>query len=110
VHDDVVSAQGLTLLVRFGLRVVGAMGDRRADRPAQPQSTFLVIDDPALAGCRYLDFDMINLRSELPAFYARFGFVEVGTAEMGDRHKLKLECHRITMSKPLRRESAAERP
>jgi hypothetical protein len=77
---------------------------------AQPQSTFLVIDDPALAGCRYLDFDMINLRSELPAFYARFGFVEVGTAEMGDRHKLKLECHRITMSKPLRRENAAERP
>jgi GNAT superfamily N-acetyltransferase len=115
---------------------------------AQPQSAFLVIDDPAspgrllasvyvetrgdrgyfamlavdpahqgtglarrligavedhcrAAGCRHLDFDMINLRTELPAFYARFGFVRAGTAEMGDRHKLKLECYRIKMSKPL---------
>jgi GNAT superfamily N-acetyltransferase len=115
---------------------------------AQPQSAFLVIDDPELpgrlrasvytetrgdrgyfamlavdpahqgkglarqllaaveahcraAGCRHLDFDMINLRTELPAFYARFGFAQIGTAEMGDRHKLKLECYRIKMSKAL---------
>ncbi len=124
---------------------------------AQPQSAFLVIDDPSesgrlhasvytetlgdrgyfamlavdparqgtglarrliqsveehcrRAGCRHLDFDMINLRAELPAFYARFGFAQVGTAEMGDQHKLKLACHRIKMSKPLRTETAAERP
>lgn len=124
---------------------------------AQPQSAFLVIDDPAgpgrlhasvytetrgdrgyfamlavdparqgtglarrliqavedhcrAAGCSHLDFDVINLRTELPAFYARFGFVQVGTTEMGDRHKLKRECHRIKMSKPLRTGSAVERP
>ena len=53
------------------------------------------------AGCTRLDFDMINLRTELPAFYERFSFVQVGTAEMGDRHKLKQPCYRITMSKPL---------
>ena len=53
------------------------------------------------AGCTRLDFDMINLRTELPAFYLRFGFVQVGTAEMGDRHKLKQPCYRINMSKPL---------
>ena len=53
------------------------------------------------AGCRHLDFDMINLRAELPAFYARFGFEQIGTAEMGDRHKLKQECHRVKMSKAL---------
>ena len=53
------------------------------------------------AGCRHLDFDMINLRTELPAFYARFGFVQIGTAEMGDQHKLKQECYRIKMSKAL---------
>ena len=115
---------------------------------AQPQSAFLVIDDPAVdgrllasvyvetrddrgyfamlavdpvhqrtglarrllqaveehcraRGCRHLDFDMINLRTELPAFYARFGFEQIGTAEMGDRHKLLRECYRIKMSKPL---------
>ena len=117
---------------------------------AQPQSSFLVVDDPGrpevllasvyvevdadagyfamlavdpphqgrglarrmiqavedhcrAAGCTRLDFDMINLRHELPAFYARFGFVQVGTAEMGDRHKLKQECFRIKMSKALLR-------
>jgi GNAT superfamily N-acetyltransferase len=53
------------------------------------------------AGCTRLDFDMINLRTELPAFYARFGFVQIGAAEMGDRHKLKQPCHRITMSKAI---------
>ena len=53
------------------------------------------------AGCSRLDFDIINLRTELPAFYARFGFVQVGTAEMGDRHKLKQPCYRLTMSKSL---------
>lgn len=60
-----------------------------------------VEDHCRAAGCRHLDFDMINLRTELPAFYARFGFVPIGTTEMGDRHKLKLPCHRIQMSKPL---------
>jgi GNAT superfamily N-acetyltransferase len=53
------------------------------------------------AGCAHLDFDMINLREELPAFYARFGFVQIGTSVMGDRHKLLRECHRINMSKAL---------
>jgi GNAT superfamily N-acetyltransferase len=121
---------------------------------AQPQSSFLVVDDPETpdrlrasvyveidgsagyfamlavdpphqgkglarlliqvveghcraAGCTRLDFDMINLRHELPAFYARFGFVQVGTAEMGDRHKLKQECYRIKMSKALLPSSSA---
>ena len=115
---------------------------------AQPQSTFVVVDDPETsgrlrasvhvqiegdtgyfamlavdpphqgtglarhliqviedhcrrAGCSRLDFDIINLRTELPAFYARFGFVQVGTAEMGDQHKLRQPCHRLTMSKSL---------
>ena len=115
---------------------------------AQPQSAFLVVDDPGApgrlrasvhveidgrtgyfamlavdpphqgtglarlliqiiedhcrrAGCTRLDFDIINLRTELPAFYARFGFVQVGTAEMGDQHKLKQPCYRLSMSKPL---------
>jgi GNAT superfamily N-acetyltransferase len=60
-----------------------------------------VEDHCRAAGCRHLDLDMINLREELPAFYARFGFVQVGTLEMGDGHKLLRECYRIRMSKPL---------
>lgn len=61
----------------------------------------VVEDHCRAAGCTRLDFDMINLRGELPAFYAKFGFVQVGTAEMGDRHKLTQACYRIQMSKPL---------
>lgn len=53
------------------------------------------------SGCHSLDFDMINLRTELPAFYAKFGFTQIGTAQMGDRHKLKRECYRIKMSKAI---------
>jgi GNAT superfamily N-acetyltransferase len=52
-----------------------------------------VIEDHCrAAGCSRIDFDMTNLREELPAFYAKFGFVQVGTAEMGDRHKLTQPC------------------
>lgn len=61
----------------------------------------VVEDHCRQAGCARLEFDIINLRTELPAFYARFGFLQVGTAAMGDRHKLKQPCHRISMSKPL---------
>jgi GNAT superfamily N-acetyltransferase len=53
-------------------------------------------------GCRHLDLDMVNLRTELSAFYAHFGFSVVGTMEMGERHTLKRPCHRIKMSKDLR--------
>lgn len=168
MHDDLVPGQAVTVR-RAGaadvpevVRVTNAAYvvesffidgtrtnvDEVAMLLAQPQSAFLVIDDPDVpgtlrasvytetrgdrgyfamlavepahqgtglarrllgqvedhcraAGCRRLDFDMINLRAELPAFYARFGFVQVGTSEMGDRHKLKMECYRINMSKPL---------
>ena len=61
----------------------------------------VVEDHCRAAGCTRLDFDMINLREELPASYAKFGFLQVGTAEMGDRHKLTQPCCRIQMSKPL---------
>lgn len=61
----------------------------------------IIEDHCRRAGCTRLDFDIINLRTELPAFYARFGFVQVGTAEMGDQHKLMQPCYRLSMSKPL---------
>ena len=53
------------------------------------------------AGCRHLDIEVINLRTELPAFYAKFGFTPSGTAPIRDAHKLLLEAHAIEMSKRL---------
>jgi GNAT superfamily N-acetyltransferase len=54
------------------------------------------------AGCRSLDLDVINLRTELPAFYARFGFAATGaTGPMHDAEKLRMPAHVVKMSKPL---------
>lgn len=53
------------------------------------------------AGCVALDIDVVNLREELPAFYARMGFVATGTAPFNKGHALKQPAHLITMSKAL---------
>lgn len=54
------------------------------------------------AGCRSLDLDVINLRTELPPFYARFGFAPTGETEpLDDEDKLKMKAHVVKMSKRL---------
>lgn len=53
------------------------------------------------SGCRHLDIDVINLRSELPAFYARFGFTPMGTAPFDQPERLKQPAHKILMTKRL---------
>lgn len=53
------------------------------------------------AGCTVLDIDVVNLRLELPAFYAKFGFTPTGTAPFPGGEKLKLPAHLVVMSKPI---------
>jgi len=53
------------------------------------------------AGCRALDIDVVNLRSELPPFYASFGFVPNGTAPFPLPGKLQQAAHLVLMTKPL---------
>jgi GNAT superfamily N-acetyltransferase len=53
------------------------------------------------AGCRHLDLDVVDLRTELPPFYARLGFAPSGTAPFKDADKLKRPASLIVMSKPL---------
>jgi len=53
------------------------------------------------AGCVALDIDVVNLRVELPAFYAKFGFLPVSTAPFPTQDKLSQPAHLIVMSKPL---------
>ena len=53
------------------------------------------------AGCRVLDIDVVNLRQELPAFYAALGFVPAGTAPFPDPAKLTRPAHLVMMTKPL---------
>lgn len=60
------------------------------------------VEDHCLAaGCRCLDIDVVNLRSELPPFYEKLGFVFHGTAPFPDPTKLRRAAHLILMTKPL---------
>lgn len=53
------------------------------------------------AGCRALDIDVVNLRTELPPFYAKFGFRPTGATPFPAQSKLKQPVHLVVMSKPL---------
>jgi len=53
------------------------------------------------AGCRTMELEVVNLRTELPPFYRRFGYVESGDRPFTDTDRAKLPCHFIVMSKRL---------
>lgn len=55
------------------------------------------------AGCTHVDINVLSLRTELPPFYRKFGYVETGAEELHAVHGLKngLKCHVIVMSKAL---------
>ena len=54
-------------------------------------------------GCSGVDLVVISLRTDLPPFYRKLGYVETGTEEFHPSRKLKagVECHCIVMSKEL---------
>jgi Acetyltransferases len=60
------------------------------------------------AGCTSLDLEVVDLREELPAFYAKFGFQPAGTAPFPATEKLTRPAHLMLMTKSLR--SAARLP
>ena len=51
------------------------------------------------AGSREMEIEVVDLRTELPPFYRRYGYVETGTRPFTDGSKLP--CHFIVMTKPL---------
>ena len=53
------------------------------------------------AGCKALDIRIVNLRTELPPIYRKFGFVETGTEVLRDTEKFTQPVHFIRMSKHL---------
>jgi len=53
------------------------------------------------AGCKVVDIRIINLRTELPAIYRKFGFVETGTQSAEMIKNATRPIHFITMSKDL---------
>jgi len=60
------------------------------------------------AGCRAVDISVVDLRTELPPFYRRRGYVETGTAPFPDPEKATRPCHFILMSKRLTAEASRD--
>lgn len=52
-------------------------------------------------GCTVLDIRIVNLRTELPPIYRKFGFAETGTESLKDTEKFTQPVHFIRMSKAL---------
>ena len=52
-------------------------------------------------GARFMDILIVNLRAELPAFYAHRGYVANGTTPFPPDIPTKQPCHFINMAKPL---------
>ena len=53
------------------------------------------------AGCKVLDIRIVNLRTELPAIYRKFGFVETGIESAEVVKNASQPIHFVTMSKAL---------
>ncbi|MGA8145163.1 MAG: GNAT family N-acetyltransferase [Candidatus Acidiferrales bacterium] len=55
------------------------------------------------AGCAFMDLRIVNLRTELPPFYLRLGYVETSTEPFAADAEPSQPCHFITMSRALGR-------
>jgi N-acetylglutamate synthase-like GNAT family acetyltransferase len=53
------------------------------------------------AGCQFMDLTIVNLRTELPAFYQRLGYSENGTLPFPRDQHTNQPCHLVKMSKAL---------
>jgi GNAT superfamily N-acetyltransferase len=53
------------------------------------------------AGCRFMDLTIVNLRTELPPYYSRFGYTETAVLPFPADQNPKLPVHLIQMSKEL---------
>jgi hypothetical protein len=48
-----------------------------------------------------MDLRVVNVRTELPAYYQKLGYVQSGTAPFPEHVDTLLPCHFLIMSKPL---------
>jgi len=54
------------------------------------------------AGCLFMDLRIVNLRTDLPAFYRRLGYAETGTtAPFPAEARVTQPCHLVDLAKRL---------
>ncbi|HEV8040065.1 MAG TPA: GNAT family N-acetyltransferase [Bryobacteraceae bacterium] len=54
-----------------------------------------------LLGCRFMDLRVVNLRTELPPYYRKLGYVQSGAMSFPEEVRIIVPCHLLIMSKPL---------
>ncbi len=52
-------------------------------------------------GARVMDLQIVNLRTELPAYYRRFGYTQSGAKPFPPHKQTKMPCHLVIYSKNL---------
>jgi predicted N-acetyltransferase YhbS len=52
-------------------------------------------------GCREVEIEIVNLRTELPSFYEKFGYTKTGERPYPTPDLSNQPCHFIVMTKPL---------
>jgi len=52
-------------------------------------------------GCRLMEIHVVDVREELPPFYRRLGYAEVGEEPFPDHERAKIPARFIVMTKPL---------
>ena len=99
------AAGGLAAAVHFEARGDhGWFGLLAVDPVAQGEGHARALIDAMEERCRriglaHLEIEVVDLREELPAFYARLGFVEVARKPFLDVHKLKRPAELVVMEK-----------
>jgi ribosomal protein S18 acetylase RimI-like enzyme len=53
------------------------------------------------AGCTQMELLVVNLRTELPPYYRKLGYMEAGTRPFTDPDTATQPCHFVVMRKPL---------
>lgn len=104
VIEDERGVAGCVYVIRHG--DVGYFGMLSIDpaRQGQGLGSQLIAAAEAhcrAAGCRTMELEVVNLRTELPPFYRRFGYTESGTRPFSDTERTSRPCHFIVMTKPL---------
>ncbi len=78
-----------------------AVDPSRQGQGLGPDLVFAAEEYFRTAGCRAVDLRIISPRTLLPAFYARLGYIETGTAPFSPTLNAKVAGHYVLMSKEL---------
>ena len=104
LEDPPGTLAGCVYIERRGARGYFGMLSVDPDRQSQGLGRALVSAAEGrcqAAGCREIEIEVVNLRTELPPFYLRLGYVADGTRPFPSDERVTQACHFIVMTKSL---------